>query len=65
MRFDHPSEAKCLTKLGRIAIWNRNKIILGITMAILATDVALLINGKYLLQIMRESHVNRVISQVS
>ena len=56
--------SKALKEPGRIAIWNRNKIILGITVVIMVTDVALFIKGKYLLLIMRESHVNRVASQV-
>ena len=65
MRYDPPPEAKRLRRPGRIAIWNRNKIFLGMSVVILVTDVALFIKGKYLLQIMRETHVNRVISQLS
>ena len=46
--------------LYRIAIWNRQKIVFGITMAIWMTDVGFLINGKYSLQIMCESLLNLV-----
>jgi hypothetical protein len=54
-----------LSKLGRIAIWNRDKIIIGISMAVWIADIGFQINGKYLLQIIGEFLVNPVISQVS
>jgi hypothetical protein len=63
MRYDHP-EARRLRKHGRIAIWNRERIIFVFAMAIWVTDISLLINGKHLLQIMGESLVNLVTSQV-
>jgi hypothetical protein len=37
-----------LTKLGRIAIWNRDKIVIGISMAIWIADIGFQIYGKYL-----------------
>ena len=36
--------------LGRIAIWNRDKIIIGISMAIWIADIGFQIYGKYLPQ---------------
>jgi hypothetical protein len=66
IRYDHPPEAKRLRKHGRIAIWNRAMIIFVIVVAIVwVTDIALLVDGKYFLQIMGESLVSMVISQVS
>jgi hypothetical protein len=50
-----------LTKLGRIAIWNKEKIVFVVTMGILVTDISLIIDGKYLL-IMGVSFVIQVIS---
>jgi hypothetical protein len=47
MHDDHPPEAMCLTKLGRIAIWKRDKVISAIVMGILMTDIGFMINGKY------------------
>jgi hypothetical protein len=64
LRCGHPPEAKRLGKLGRNAIWNRAKIIFVIVMGIWATDIALLVNGEYFLQIMGEYLVNLVVSQV-
>jgi hypothetical protein len=61
MRYNHPSEARLLTKLGRIAIWNKAKIACVISMAIWGADVSLLLYGKYFLQIMGESLVYLVI----
>jgi hypothetical protein len=49
MCYDYPSEAGCLKKLESIAVWNRDKIVLAISMVIWMTDIALLIHGKYLL----------------
>jgi hypothetical protein len=48
--------------LGRIAIWNRAKIIIAIAMGILLIDISLFIDGKYLLQITGEYLVYLVIS---
>ena len=59
MRYDHPVQGAL--KVDRIAIWNTEKIIVVIAMGIWVADVALHINGKYLLQIMAESLVNSVI----
>jgi hypothetical protein len=64
MHYDHPPEARCLKMLGRIAIWNREKIVYVTAMGILVTDFAILVNGEHLLQIMGESIVNVVISQL-
>ena len=61
MCYDYPSESRCLKKLESIAVWNRDKIVLAISMAIWIADIALLIHGKYLLQIMGECFVNVVI----
>jgi hypothetical protein len=55
MRYDHPSEAGRLKKLDSIAIWNKAKIVVAISMAIWATDISLLVYGNYLLQIMGKS----------
>jgi hypothetical protein len=61
MRHDLPPEAKGSRNLRRIAIWNRSKIIIAITMSIWLTDLALLLYGKYPLQIMGGSPVYLVI----
>jgi hypothetical protein len=45
----------------RIAIWNKDKIVSAISMVIWIADIGMLINGKYLLQIMGGSIVNLVI----
>ena len=55
MQYDHPPEARCLKKLGRIAIWNREKIVYVTAMGILATDFAILVNGEHLRHIMGDS----------
>ena len=47
MRSDHHPEVGHLRKLGRMAIWNREKIVILIAMGVWATDVAFLINGEY------------------
>ena len=47
--YDHPLEAKCSRKLGRIAIWNGNRIIIAIAMSICFTDIGLIVYGKYLI----------------
>jgi hypothetical protein len=54
-----------LKEIGRVAIWNREKIVSVIAMGMWATEIALFINSKYLLQITRECFINLVISQVS
>jgi hypothetical protein len=64
MRCDHFPEAKRLRKLDRIAIWNKDKIVFVIAMGIWVADIALFVNGKYFLQIMGDSLVSLVISQV-
>jgi hypothetical protein len=64
MRYGLPCGARQLTKLGRIAIWNKLKIIFVVSMAIWGADIALLFHGKYLLQIMGGSLLCLVISQV-
>ena len=40
-----------MTKLGRIAIWNKERFIVFIAMGVWLADVAFLIYGEYLLQI--------------
>jgi hypothetical protein len=47
MRYDRHPEPGHLRKLGRMAIWVREKIIILIAMGVWATDVAFLINGEY------------------
>jgi hypothetical protein len=49
MLYDHVPEAKRLKNFGRIAIWNWEKIVIVIAAVIWATDVSLLIKGRYLL----------------
>jgi hypothetical protein len=62
MRYDHSPKARRSRNLGRIAIWNKAKIIFAIAMGIWMTDISLFIYGKYLLQITGESLVYLVIS---
>ncbi len=62
---DQPPKAKHLRNLGRISIWDREKIIILIAVGVCLVDVSLLIEGTYLLQIMEDSSINMVISQVS
>ena len=52
MRYDYPPKSRNLKNLGRIAIWNMNKIVIAVAMAIWLTDVSLLIRGKYFLRFM-------------
>jgi hypothetical protein len=47
-----------LSEVDRIAIWNKAKIIIAITMAIWLADISVLLYGKYLLQITVESFVH-------
>jgi hypothetical protein len=56
MHCDHPSspQARRSRKLGRIAIWNRERIVIVIAMGIWVTDIALIIDGKHLIEIMGE-----------
>ena len=54
MRCDHPPEPRRLRGVGRIAIWNRKKIVIAIAMSIWLADIAFIIDGKYLVQIMGE-----------
>jgi len=67
MRYDHHPEVGHLLarKLGRLAIWNREKIIILIAMAVWVTDVAFLINGEYPLPIAEIVLTTRWISQVA
>ena len=60
-----PPKTRRLRKLGRISIWNTEKIIVLITMGILLANVSSLIEGPYLSQTMEASLMNLVISQVS
>ena len=66
VRCDHPPEAtRRLRKLGRIAIWNRNKIVSAIAIGVWLADASFVIYGGYLPQIMGECPLNQVASQVS
>jgi hypothetical protein len=58
MRLDHivPDQAtQAQGNFGRIAIWNMAKIPCAVAMGVWVADVACLITGKYILQIMKES----------
>jgi hypothetical protein len=61
---DQPPEARHLKKLGRIAIWNKEKTIVLIATGVWLVNFSLLLEGSYLLQIMEDSLTNLVISQV-
>ena len=61
---DQPPESRHLMKLGRITIWNKEKIIVLITMGVWLINFSLLLEGSYLLQIMDDSLMSLVISQV-
>ncbi len=50
--------------LGRVAIWNREKIIILIAIGVWVTDVAFLINGEYPLPIIEVFLTSPVITQV-
>jgi len=62
---DQPPEARHLRKLDRIAIWNEEKIVVSIAMGVWLVNLSLLLEGSYLLQIMEDSLMNLVLSQVS
>ena len=47
MHHHHHPEAGHLRKPGRVAIWNREKIIILFAMGVWVTDVAFLFNGEY------------------
>jgi hypothetical protein len=47
MRYDHDSEVGHLRKLGRVAIWNRERIVILIAIGVWLTDVAFLLVGEY------------------
>ena len=53
MRYDHHPEVRHLSlrNFGRIAIWNREWIIVLISMAVWVADLAFLIHGEYPLPI--------------
>jgi hypothetical protein len=65
MRYHHHPEAGHLRKLGRVAIWNREKIVILIAMGVWVTDVAFLIIGEYPLPIIELFLTSLVISQVA
>jgi hypothetical protein len=52
MPYGHPLESRRLRKLGRIAVWNRARVVIVMAMAIWVTDVSILIKGRFLQQIM-------------
>lgn len=56
--------SKVLRKLGRIAIWNKQKFVFAFAMGLWVADVSFLIDGMYLLQIIGKWLVNLVILQV-
>jgi hypothetical protein len=60
----HP-EAGHLRKPGRVAIWNREKIIILLAMGVWVADVVFLLNGEYLLPIIEVFLTGSVILQVS
>ena len=60
----HP-EAGHLRKLGRMAIWTREKIVILFAMGVWVADVAFLIYGKYCPLIIEVFLTSPVISQVS
>ena len=62
MRLNDSPEARHSNNFGRIAIWNKVKIVFAIAMGIWITDNGVFIYGKYLLQFTGESHVYLVIS---
>ena len=64
MRYCHHSEAEHSRKFGRVAIWNREKMIILIAMGVWVTELAFLINGEYPLPIIEVFITSRVISQV-
>jgi hypothetical protein len=49
MHWDHPPEPRRLREVGRIAIWNREKIVVVIAMSVWLTDIAFIVDGKYLI----------------
>jgi len=65
MRHHHHPEAGHLRKLGRVAIWNRENIVILVAMGVWVTDVAFLINGEHPLPIIEVFLTNLVISQGS
>jgi hypothetical protein len=54
MRYDHSPETSRSRTLGRIAVWNKAKIIFVIAMAIWLTEISSFLLGKHLLQITGE-----------
>jgi hypothetical protein len=66
-RYDHHLEVGHLRKLGRMAIWNREKIVILLAIGVWLTDVGFLVNGEYLLLVpIKEVFLtNPVISQVA
>ena len=64
MRYCHHSEAEHLRKVGRVAIWNREKMIILIAMGVWVTELAFLINGECPLPIIEVFITSRMISQV-
>jgi hypothetical protein len=61
MHCDYLPEAGRLLKLERIAVWNKDKIVLAISTSICVADIVLLIRGECSLQIMGECFVNEAI----
>jgi len=64
MRYHHHPEAGHLRMLGRVAIWNREKIIILFAIGVWVTNVAFLINGECPLPIIEVFLTSPVISQV-
>ena len=54
MHCDHPPGPRRLREVGRIAIWDRERIVVVIAMSVWLTDIAFIIDGKHLIWIMGE-----------
>ena len=65
MRYHHHPEAGHLREVGRVAIWNREKIIILIAMGVWMTELVFLINGEYPLPIIEAFRTSPMISQVA
>ena len=49
MLCDHPPGPRRLREVGRIAIWDRERIVVVIAMSVWLTDIAFIIDGKHLM----------------
>ena len=62
---DQSPEARHSRKLRRIAMWNKEKIIVSIATGVWLVNLSLLLEGSYPLQIKKKFLTKLVISQVS